>query len=139
MTAGTPSPGGRERGAVTVLLVGVVAVAALLALSASRLGGALTARARAETAADAAALAAADSLALGHGDARVQAERIAAAHGARLVACTCSDLAAEVTVEVDGSVLAGLPAPARVRARAEVDFARADALAGRRVPGRANP
>jgi hypothetical protein len=69
----------------------------------------------------------------------VQAERIAAAHGARLVTCTCSDLAAEVTVEVDGSVLAGLPAPARARARAEVDFDRADAFEGRRAPAGANP
>jgi secretion/DNA translocation related TadE-like protein len=112
----------RERGAFTLLYVAVVVLAAMLAVSASRLGAALTARARAETAADAVALAAADSLALGHIDAVAQAERIAAAHGAALLSCECAGSAAEVTVEVDGSVLAGLPAPARARARAEVDF-----------------
>ncbi len=107
---------------MTVLFVAVIAMACVLVMSAGRLGGALTARARAETAADAAALAAADSLALGAFDAREQAEAIAAAHGARLVSCECIGLAAEVVVEVDGPVAASLPRPARARARAEVDF-----------------
>jgi len=110
-----------EHGAFTVLFVAVVVLGCILVVSASRLGGALTARARAETAADAAALAAADSLATGAGDATVQARRIAAAQGARLVSCDCSGTAAEVVVEVDGSIVASLPSPARARARAEVD------------------
>jgi secretion/DNA translocation related TadE-like protein len=114
--------GDGERGAFTVLFVAVIVIACILVVSASRLGGALTARARAETAADAAALAAADSLATGAGDATAQAERIAAAQGARLVSCDCSGTAAEVVVEVDGSIAASLPSPARARARAEVDF-----------------
>lgn len=113
--------GSGEQGAFTMLFIGVVVIAVTLALSAARLGGALTARARAETAADAAALAAADSLALGTGDAIAQARAFATAHGARVVRCDCAGLVAEVTVEIDGAVLAGLPRPARARARAVVD------------------
>jgi secretion/DNA translocation related TadE-like protein len=121
MTGAGRRSGPSERGAFTVLFVAIVVVACVLLASAGRLGGALTARARAETAADAAALAAADSLALGAGDAVAQAQRIAAAHDARLVSCECVDRAAEVVVEVDGSIAASLPGPARARARAEVD------------------
>jgi secretion/DNA translocation related TadE-like protein len=111
-----------ERGAFAVLFVGVIVVACVLIVSAGRLGAALTARARAETAADAAALAAADSLALGDPDAREQAAAIAAEHGARLVACDCSGTVAEVVVELDAAIAASLPRPARATARAEVDF-----------------
>lgn len=111
----------REEGAFTILLVGVAVIAVVLALSAARLGGAMTARARAETAADAAALAAADSLALGSGDALAQARALATSHGVRLIGCDCVGSTAEVTVEIDGSVFAGLPRPARARARAVVD------------------
>lgn len=111
-----------ERGSFTVLFVAVIVLACVLIVSVGRLGAALTARARAETAADAAALAAADSLALGAGDARAQAAALAAAHGARLVSCDCEGLAAEVVVELDGSIAASLPRPARATARAEVDF-----------------
>jgi secretion/DNA translocation related TadE-like protein len=111
-----------ERGSVTVLFVAVIVLACLLVVSAGRLGAALTARARAETAADAAALAAADSLALGDPDARAQAAAIAAAYGASLVSCDCGGLAAEVVVELDAAIAASLPRPARASARAEVDF-----------------
>jgi secretion/DNA translocation related TadE-like protein len=117
-----PPDTNRERGAFTVLFVAVIVLACVLVVSAGRLGAALTVRARAETAADAAALAAADSLALGASDARDQAAQIAAAHGARLVSCTCEGLAAEVVVELDAPIAASLPGPARARARAEVDF-----------------
>lgn len=116
-----PRTDSKEAGAFTMLFIGVVVIAVTLALSAARLGGALTARARAETAADAAALAAADSLALGTGDAIAQARAFATAHGARVLRCDCTGVVAEVTVEVDGAVLAGLPRPARARARAVVD------------------
>jgi secretion/DNA translocation related TadE-like protein len=115
-------PGADERGSVTILFVAVIVLACLLVVSAGRLGAALTAQARAETAADAAALAAADSLALGVDDARAQAAMLAAAHGARLVSCDCEGLAAEVVVELDGAIAASLPRPARATARAEVDF-----------------
>jgi secretion/DNA translocation related TadE-like protein len=111
----------RERGAFTVLFVAVIVLACMLVVSIGRLGAALTARARAETAADAAALAAADSLASGHLDARDQAAAIAAAHGARLVSCDCTGLVAEVVVELDAAIAASLPRPARASARAEVD------------------
>jgi len=109
----------RERGAVTIVVIGVFVLGMALMLGATRLGVAMLARARAETAADAAALAAADTLALG-GDARAaadQAAAIAEANGARLVACDCSGRLATATVEVDVPVLGRI---ARARSRAEV-------------------
>ena len=112
----------QERGAFTVLFVAVVVLSCILVVSVGRLGAALTARARAETAADAAALAAADSLAAGDGDARQQATAIAAAYGARLVSCDCTGSVAEVVVELDAAIAAALPRPARASARAEVDL-----------------
>ena len=92
-----------ERGATTIVVIGVFVLGMALMLGAARLGVAMLARARAETAADAAALAAADTLALG-GDATAagdQAAAIAEANGARLVACDCSGRFATATVEVD--------------------------------------
>lgn len=101
---------------MTVLMVALLVVAFVLVMGAGRLGEAVVARARAQTAADAAALAAADQLALGKDDAaaRRAAEETARANGARVTRCTCSGLAAEVDVEVDSV------RTARARARAEV-------------------
>jgi secretion/DNA translocation related TadE-like protein len=109
----------RERGAVTIVVIGVFVLGMALMLGATRLGVAMLARARAETAADAAALAAADTLALGGdaGAAADQAAAIAEANGARLVACDCSGRLATATVEVDVPVLGRI---ARARSRAEV-------------------
>ena len=109
----------RERGATTIVVIGVFVLGLALMLGATRLGVAMLARARAETAADAAALAAADTLALG-GDvaaATDQAAAIAAANGARLIACVCSGRFATATVAVDVPVLGRI---ARSRSRAEV-------------------
>jgi secretion/DNA translocation related TadE-like protein len=108
-----------ERGATTIVVIGVFVLGMALMLGATRLGVAMLARARAETAADAAALAAADVLALGGDSAAAtdQAAAIADANGARLVECDCSGRLATATVEVDVPVLGRI---ARARARAEV-------------------
>jgi secretion/DNA translocation related TadE-like protein len=108
-----------ERGAATIVVVGVFVLGMALMLGATRLGVAMLARARAETAADAAALAAADTLALGGdaGAANDQAAAVAEANGARLVGCDCSGRFATATVEVDVPVLGRV---ARARSRAEV-------------------
>jgi secretion/DNA translocation related TadE-like protein len=109
-----------ERGSASVLVIGVVVIGLVLATAAARLGVALVARGRADTAADAAALAAADALALGRGTAGAKdaARTVAAANGARLVDCACGGRSALVTVEVPvGFPTAG---PARATAKAEV-------------------
>ncbi len=59
----------RERGNVSILMVGGVALAAVLCLGVARVGAAAMLAARADTAADAAALAGADALALGRSSA----------------------------------------------------------------------
>jgi secretion/DNA translocation related TadE-like protein len=107
---------------MAVVLIAVVALAAVLALGAARLGGAVIARARADAAADAAALAAADMLALGRGDsaAGAAAADTAASNDARLVRCQCGGRIATVEVEVPVRGLGGLGGPARGTARAEV-------------------
>jgi secretion/DNA translocation related TadE-like protein len=115
---------GSERGAATVLVIGVVAVGLSLTAGAARLGGALVAKARADTAADAAALAAADMVALGRGaDAAERAAReTAATNDGRLLRCECGGPVVEVEVAVDAPGLAGLGGTARAEARAEVRF-----------------
>ena len=109
-----------ERGSMTIVVIGVVVLGLVLATGAARLGSALVARARADTAADAAALAAADMLALGRGEgAAVAAARDTAdSNGASLVRCECAGRDAEVTVSVPATGL--LAAPAQGHARAEV-------------------
>jgi secretion/DNA translocation related TadE-like protein len=104
-----------ERGNVSVLMVGGVALAAVLCLGVARVGGAARLAARADTAADAAALAGADALALGRSPAAAIDAARAAAHdnGARLVSCTCRDGEAEVVVALGR---------AHGRARAVVGF-----------------
>jgi secretion/DNA translocation related TadE-like protein len=107
---------------MAVVLIAVVALGALLALGAARLGGAVVGRARADAAADASALAAADMLALGRGpDAAAQAAaETADDNGAQLVRCACRGRIATVDVEVAVPGLGGVGGPARGRARAEV-------------------
>ena len=108
----------RERGATTIVVIGVVAVGLTLAVGAARLGSAILALARADTAADASALAAADMLALGRGSgaAEAAARETAAANGARLVRCACEGSFPVVVVEVR----VGTSGVARATARAEV-------------------
>ena len=112
----------RDRGSVSVVMVAVVVIGLVLSVGAARLGAALVARARADSAADAAALAAADALALGRdvATAREAARDIAAHNDARLVECDCAGSAAEVLVEVDVPGLGALGTVARGRARAEI-------------------
>jgi secretion/DNA translocation related TadE-like protein len=99
-----------------------VVIGVVLAGGAARLGGALVARARADTAADAAALAAADMLALGRGEgaAATAATQTASANGARLIRCVCAGLAATVDIELSVPGLAAFGGTARSRARAVV-------------------
>ena len=115
--------GSRERGAMTIVFIGVVVLGLVLTLGAARLGSALVARARADSAADAAALAAADMLALGRGEgaAAAAARETATANGASLVRCDCAGRFADVEVTVAAAGL--LAAPAHGRARAEVRLA----------------
>jgi secretion/DNA translocation related TadE-like protein len=105
---------------MTILFIGIVVIGLALTAGAGRLGSALVARARADSAADAAALAAADMLALGRGaGAAVAAARdTAAANGGMLVRCECAGDDALVVVEVPASGI--LAPPAQGRARAEV-------------------
>ena len=109
----------RERGASTVVVIAVVAMGFVLVAGAARLGTALIARARADTAADAAALAAADMLALGQdsGAAEAAARDTAAANGAQLVRCSCAGRFPTVVVAVAAG---SLGASAHSTARAEV-------------------
>lgn len=109
----------RDRGSVTVITMGLVAVAGALCLGAARLGAAAVAQARADAAADASALAAADSLALREGeDAAVRAATATAeANGGRLTRCECAGSIATVSVVVRAPVVG---TPARSTARAEV-------------------
>src|SRR5262245_29906146 len=109
-----------ERGAASIVMLGIAAVALVLCVALGRLGGAAVAAARAQNAADAAALAAADQLALGRGagSARDAAGATAHENGGRLVHCTCGGTDAEVEDEAAGRI------HARARARAEVDLSR---------------
>jgi len=113
---------GRERGGISIVMLGVLVVGLALSGAAARLGGALVGRARADAAADAAALAAADALASGRSDAeaRSAATETAASNGARLVSCGCRGITADVVVEVEVPALAALFGPARGHAKAEV-------------------
>ncbi|MEJ5914056.1 Rv3654c family TadE-like protein [Pseudokineococcus sp. 1T1Z-3] len=110
---------GRERGAGTVLVLGLAMAALVMASAVAVLGQAVVARHRAVAAADLAALAAADVL-LGRtaGEPCAAAGRVAAAGGALVVGCrpTGQEVVVEVAVPVDG-LLAGL-GPARAAARA---------------------
>jgi len=101
------------------VVLAVLVLGLALALGAARLGGALAARTRAQTAADAAALAAADFLALGRDAARATtaAAETAEANGASLVRCDCGGRVATVTVAVAVPVLGRV---ARATARADV-------------------
>jgi len=92
----------RARGNVSILMVGGVALAAVVCLGVGRVGGAAMLAARADTAADAAALAGADALALGRGPSSAlrSARAAASLNHARLVSCTCAGAEAEVVVQL---------------------------------------
>jgi secretion/DNA translocation related TadE-like protein len=109
----------RERGATSIVVIAVVVIGFVLLVGGARLGTAVVARARADTAADAAALAAADMLALGRDAtaAEAAARQTAGANGARLVRCACDGRFPSVVVEY---AVPALGAAARSTARAEV-------------------
>jgi hypothetical protein len=91
-----PSPprrGRGEHGQALPLVAGGLVLVALLAVGAVRLGGVVTDRARAHTAADAAALA-------GAAEGRTAAAKVAAANGGRLTGYQSSGSSVEVTVRV---------------------------------------
>jgi len=107
-----------DRGAATVLAATAVGVLALLLALGLALGASVLARHRAERAADLAALAAATDAARGRDLACGRAERLAAANGARLVACRWSGWIVEIGVEVPCGCLPSVSDRALARSRA---------------------
>ena len=108
-----------ERGAGTVLVVGVIAVLLAAALGVSGLIQAQAAAGRARTAADLAALGGATALSsvLAPGDPCEVAGRVARANGAEVTACTVTG--EDVTVEVSvGARVLGVARTAASAARA---------------------
>lgn len=121
------SPRREERGAVTVLVAGAMAIVVTLTLAVTDLGRVLRARTTARAAADAAALAAAQELALPSGrDPAALAAEYASANGATLVGCACDPGTFEAVVEAGVAVgnlwlVPGTPVVTQ-RARAVVDL-----------------
>ncbi|MEJ5867503.1 Rv3654c family TadE-like protein [Pseudokineococcus sp. 5B2Z-1] len=129
--AAGPAPGRRghgggrarrgDRGAGSVLVLGLLLVGVVLCTAAAALGQAVVARHRAAAAADLAALAGAD-VSLGRavpaGGPCDAAARVAARGGARLVGCTTGGLEVVVVVAVDVPGALGGLGPARASARA---------------------
>jgi secretion/DNA translocation related TadE-like protein len=90
-----------ERGSVTIVISGVVAVVVFLTLGAADLGTTLIARERAHAAADAAALAAAQELALPSvSTPQQEAGDYAQRNGASLASCACAMGSREAVVGV---------------------------------------
>ena len=106
-----------ERGAATVLVLGLVAALLAVTVGGLVLASVVVASHRARLAADLAALAAAvplrDGVAVG--DACAAARRVAASNGAGLIDCAADGLMVDVTVVVTATAW---PEPARARARA---------------------
>ena len=95
-----------ERGSVSVLMAGVLAILLLCSLGIADVGRVVLGRAEAQNAADAAALAAAQDLAypVVGADPAASAEAWAAANGATLTACRCETDATRVSVQVKKTV-----------------------------------
>jgi secretion/DNA translocation related TadE-like protein len=117
-----------ERGSVSILVAGLVAVLVVLALGVADVARVLAAAARAQTAADAGALAAAQELAIPDGALTLDelASTYAARNGGTLRSCTCErgTFAAEVEVGVPVGPLFLAPDDLHVSAvaRAVVDL-----------------
>ncbi|GAA6527530.1 Rv3654c family TadE-like protein [Intrasporangium sp. DVR] len=115
--AATSRRAGGERGAATVLVIGVIVALMAATLGGLLVAGAVVASHRARLAADLAALAGATLLR----DAGTvegscsRAARVAAANGGALVACRAEGLALAVVVTVPAP---GWPEPARARSKA---------------------
>ncbi len=104
---------GGDRGAGTVLVVGLVALALVLLTAVLALVRVTEARGRAQAAADLGALAAAATLQAGDGAPCVLAGRTVAANGARMVGCDVEPPEVRVRAEVP---VGGLTAAAAARA-----------------------
>jgi secretion/DNA translocation related TadE-like protein len=115
-----------ERGSISVVAAGVMALTVVLTLGAADVGRVLVAQARARTAADASALAAAQELALptGRSPEEVAAE-YATRDGGELLSCACdagsSDAIVEVRVSAGPLFLAADDRWVTARSRAVVD------------------
>jgi secretion/DNA translocation related TadE-like protein len=117
----------RDRGAGTVIVIGLMAVALTAGLATVAAGQIVVARSRAITAADAAALAAAVHTFPPAGGGPVAAARsLAARNGARLLSCRCSvdptlqPRSVEVRVEVVAEVI--LVGAVRVAASSRAEY-----------------
>ena len=126
-----------ERGGASLTLLGVIALALLLAYGLLAVGAVLEARTEASTAADAAALAAAPVTFLpfgARGSPAEEAARFATANGVRLVWCVCPpDPSWEprtVVVEVEKVVTLWPVGELRVRAQGRAEFVPELLLAG---------
>lgn len=112
---------------MTLVAVAVCALAALLTMGSADLGAIYAARQQALVAGEAAAVAAADAATwLSDEDPQEQAQALAEANGATLLACDCVEGASSIEVEVATDpqtrfVLAWLGVEVRVRVRARVD------------------
>lgn len=123
--AGYPS---EERGSVTIVTAGIVAIVIIATLGVADVGRALIAQAHAQAAADAAALAAAQELALATGsDPSTVAADYSAQNDATMVSCVCAPGGTDaiVTVRVPVGHLLLVPGDRWVTAaaRADVDLA----------------
>lgn len=107
-----------DRGSVTVLMIGVMVAALLLAMMLSALGRATHAHAHAQGVADLAALAAARELVHTGAAACPVAERVAHGHTAHLAHCSVEGLMVQVEVVVRTEPLPGWTTSARAGARA---------------------
>lgn len=106
----------RDRGAASVLVVGVIALLVVLTAGAMTVASAVTASHQARLAADLAAIAAAMQLQRGSPGGACERGAVTAAHNnARLSECAVQGMSVTVGVEVHS---ARWPAPAVARARA---------------------
>ena len=116
-----------EQGAIAVLAAVVLAMVLLMAVALLDVAAVLSARSRAQTAADAAALAAAPATLQLDTTPREAARRMAEANGARLVSCRCPNDGRWVVrvVSVSAEVVARLWLweDVRVRASSRAEFA----------------
>jgi len=104
-----------DRGAGTVLVLGLVGGAAALTLVVAALVGVVAARGAAQSAADLSALAAAAAVQRGDGDPCLRSTRVAERNGTQVLSCSCAP-DRSCTVEVRRGTGLGPDAVAAARA-----------------------
>ena len=126
-----------QRGSVSVLLVGLVAVGVVIMVFAINAGLVLDTRSRAQAAADAAALGAAPLTFAEFGSTlgpEAEAARLAEANGAALLSCICPRDTSWRARVVDVTVVVARPIPgfgnALIKATAKAEFSPVEALGG---------